>query len=492
MNTTARVAGDLYSRPVIKGKNHGGTERSVEPRHSPSCVGDRLGRFSIGSGRPRHGKYATNCVKAVSAVLAEPFRGRERTRTQIAVTVVSTVGAMAAFLATVVGFKRFDLGVYSGAVHHWLINGGDLYAFRYQGSVFGFTYPPFAALVLSPLAVMSWPVAVIAASTASVGAVVLLIRWFVVPVLRLRSWPVWAGCALMFCALLFCEPVRVTFKLGQINLLLLALVCCDHRLLRRGRWAGIGIGIAAAIKLIPAVFIGYLIVTRQYRAALTATCTAAAVTLLAWVIAPQASHAFWTDALWDTDRVGQLAALSNQSIRGVVARLGISSIWWLIAVILILAIWLVRVRRAAAVGDYTTGFALTGILGCLISPVTWVHHLVWLLPALFVMFAAALAETDPRRRRIRTVAVISVYLILSTRLAWLSWAGVQGWAGVLGDNAYVWICLGLLTMTPIRSSPDNRLRGPAGRRGRPRTAHPSPVVMSAGGGSTRSWSSAGR
>ncbi|HET9518868.1 MAG TPA: glycosyltransferase family 87 protein, partial [Actinoplanes sp.] len=245
--------------------------------------------------------------------------GRDRSeepRTTVALTVGSTVAAAVVLLVTVVGLGRFfDRGVYHGAGRHWLIDGGELYAFRYQDTKFGFTYPPFAALVMSPFAVLSWPAAIVAATVSTVGALALLLRWFLAPILRKHSWAVWSWCALAFCALLVFEPVRTTIKLGQINLVLLALVCFDHRALRGGRWAGIGIGIAAAIKLVPAVFIGYLVVTRQYRAAATASGTAIAATLLSWVVAPGPSQVFWTAAVWDTDRVGQLATVYNQSTR---------------------------------------------------------------------------------------------------------------------------------------------------------------------------------
>jgi len=371
------------------------------------------------------------------------------------VQVGSTIVAAVFFLLILHGFRHFfDVGVYRGAVRFWLLHSGNLYRFRYSGSNYGFTYPPFAALVLSPLAVMSWPVAVAVAVLANLGAAALLLRWFVVPLLRRRSWPVVAGCALAFCALLVFAPVQATFRLGQINLLLLVLVCFDQRILRGGRWAGIGIGIAAAIKLTPAVFIGYLIVSRQYRAALVATGTAAAVTLLTWIAAPDLSHEFWTGALWDTRRVGQLASLSNQSMRGVVARLEIGSAWWLGAAVLIMAIWLVRVHRAAAAGNFDAAFALTGVVGCLISPVTWIHHLVWVLPALFIFLEAALAEPDPRRRRLRLGAVAVIYLGLSIKLTWLQSAGA------LGGSAYVWICLVMLATMPIRSPFRAGRRGP--------------------------------
>jgi alpha-1,2-mannosyltransferase len=346
--------------------------------------------------------------------------------------VVAVTAAVGVFLVTVPTFRHFfDLGVYRGAVRYWLLDGGDLYDFRYQGTEYGFTYPPFAALALSPLAVMPWPVAITASILVNAAAVVLLVRWHLVPILRRH---VWMTCALAFLAVIVFEPARDTFSFGQVNLVLLILVGLDLQGLVRGRrWAGLGIGLATAIKLTPAVFIGYLLVTRRYRAAAVAAGTTGLASGLAVLAAPDASRAYWTSALWDTDRVGNLAYVSNQSLRGVVARLDGSPSWWLAAVAVVLAAWFLLVRRA----DVVTGFALTGVLGCLISPVTWVHHLVWLLPAMFLLLD-------------RLVVLCAVYVLLSSSVVWLWWAGPDGWLAVLGSNTYVWICLVLLVALPVR------------------------------------------
>jgi alpha-1,2-mannosyltransferase len=333
--------------------------------------------------------------------------------------------AVGMFVITVPAFRHFfDLGVYRGAVRYWLLDGGDLYDFRYQDSVYGFTYPPFAALVFIPLLGTSWPVAVALSIVVNTAAVVLLLRWY----------------------LLVFEPSLDTFSFGQVNLALLVLVGLDLRGLQTGRrWAGVGIGLATAIKLTPAVFIGYLVITRRYRAAAVSAGTAFAATAFAAVIAPDSSREFWTDALWDTGRVGNLAYVSNQSLRGAVARLHLSSIWWLLAVAATLVVWFLLVRRADVVG----GFALTGIVACLISPVTWVHHLVWLLPALFLLLGDAL----DRRDRWRMAALAAVYIVLSSSVVWLWWAGSDGLLGAIGSSTYVWISIGLLfatTPTPVR------------------------------------------
>jgi alpha-1,2-mannosyltransferase len=364
-------------------------------------------------------------------------------RPAAAVAVAATAVAVGVFLVTVPAFRHFfDLGVYRGAVRYWLLDGGDLYDYRYQDTMYGFTYPPFAALALSPLLVTSWPVAVAAGLVLNAAAVVLLLRWHLVPILRRNDRPVWIPCAFAFLALLVFEPVLDTFSYGQVNLALLVLACADLRALRTGgRWAGTGIGVATAIKLTPAVFIGYLIVARRYRAAAVAAGTAALATALAAIIAPDSSWTFWTGALWDTGRVGDLAYVSNQSLRGVVARLELPPLYWAVAVGAVLVVWFLLVRRT----DLVSGFALTGIVACLISPVTWVHHLVWLLPALFLLLGDALDRRDRRR----LAALAAVYVVLSSSVVWLWWGGSSGWAAAVGSNTYVWICLGLLVAVPF-------------------------------------------
>ena len=158
-----------------------------------------------------------------------------------------------------------------------------------------------------------------------------------------------------------------------------ATCCSGSRAGGAGRASGIGL--ATAIKLTPGVFILYLLVTRRWRAALIASGTAAAATLLAAAIFPDESREFWTSALWDTNRVGVLSYVSNQSLRGILARLPIDRVEaqvWIVCVLARSRFWAWRVRQAP--DDVFGGLALTGVLGCLISPVTWVHHCVWLLP----------------------------------------------------------------------------------------------------------------
>ncbi|MFE5139622.1 glycosyltransferase 87 family protein [Streptomyces fagopyri] len=350
--------------------------------------------------------------------------------------------AVAAFTATVPLLRDwFDLRVYYGTVDAWTHHGGGIYDYLLPGTTYGFTYPPFAAVTMLPMALVGERTAIALALLLNLVALAAVVWILVGPSLRRYGW---FGFALAGCALALFEPVRDTFSFGQVNLLLLALVLSDAWLLStgRGRRAGVGIGLAAAVKLTPAIFIGLLLLGRRWRAAGVATAVTAGATALAAWAAPGASRVYWTEALWDTGRIGRLDYVSNQSLQGVLARLAApgepSRAAWATAVLLALSVWAWRTSRAVADEDWTGAFALTGLAACLVSPITWVHHLVWLLPSFAVLL---------HRHRPRVAAVL--YAVLCSSVVWLWFDDASGLDGFLGSNAYTWIALGLLLWLPV-------------------------------------------
>ncbi|MBO4163762.1 glycosyltransferase 87 family protein [Micromonospora antibiotica] len=408
-------------------------------------------------------------------------QGARRTTGQVVAVVVLAV-AVAAFLSVAaVRHGFFDLKVYYGALTFWVHDHGEIYDYLKPGTQYGFTYPPFAALVMLPMAYLPWPAAITVSVAATVVVSAVLVWWLLDPVARRAGWTRWFVLAVALCLAAAFEPMRETINFGQVNMLLLFLVAVDLlRLLPAGnRWAGVGIGLATAIKLTPGVFIVYLLVTRRFRAAATAVAASAAATLLAAALFPDATREFWTSALWNTDRVGELAFVSNQSLRGVVARLNPehpSTLAWLALVLVTLAVWAWRCRAAVAVGDEATGLALTGALMCLVSPVTWVHHLVWLIPALILLVDNAVAAPAGglRRRALLALAVVC-YVLLCSRIVWAWEKDFTGVTGFLGSNTYVWISLALLALLPIRTwaAPvGGRPGGPSGPTGRDGTTRP--------------------
>ncbi|MFJ6893324.1 glycosyltransferase 87 family protein [Streptomyces hokutonensis] len=367
----------------------------------------------------------------------------DRGRILLVLTLAATVTV---FTATVPLLRDwFDLRVYYGTVHTWLHHGGRIYDYHVPGTTYGFTYPPFAAVSMAPMGYLGLGTAIAAALILNLVALAAVLRILAGPGWRRYGWFGWA---LVACGLALFEPLRDTFSFGQVNLLLLALVLGDGWLLStgRGRWAGVGIGLAAAIKLTPALFIGLLLVARRWKAAAVATAVALAATGLAALVVPDASKFYWTQAMWDTTRVGRLDYVSNQSLQGVLARLGETGRpLWATVVLLVLCVWAVRVRRAVVAGNWTAAFALTGLTACLISPITWVHHLVWLLPSFAVLVRAG-------HRRIAG----ALYAVMCTSVVWLWFDDASGIDGFLGSNMYTWVTLGLLLWLPTGQAPGSR------------------------------------
>jgi len=369
---------------------------------------------------------------------------------------VSVVAALALLAVGIVWLAAtrnefFDSKVYYGAVQYWYRDGGMVYDWLRPGTPYGFTYPPFAGLLMAPMAFLPFPAVVVIATIATVGTTALLTWWLITPMVRRAGRPAWFAFAVAVCLAIAFEPVRETITFGQVNTLLLTIVAADvlFGVGQGRRWAGVGIGLATAIKLTPGVFILYLLVTGRWRAALTAMATAAGATLVAAAVFPDQSREFWTSALWDTGRVGVLSYVSNQSLRGYLDRLpvdAVASYLWILCVLAVLVFWAWRVREN--IDDVAAGLALTGVLGCLISPVTWVHHCVWLLPALIRCIDAGLASRDNRKPLYLGAAA---YLVLTSRLLWVWEKQPQPPLALIGANLYVYFSLAFLIWMPIQA-----------------------------------------
>ncbi len=358
---------------------------------------------------------------------------RPRIRRQTVVRALTVV----AVIAVVVWVHRwygnrhnyFDLRIYYGAVVDWA-HGGHLYDFavidRYAGPL-GFTYPPFAALLMYPMSWIGLGATITVMWIANAIALVVMMAWLVIPVADRHGWPRWYALGLAVPLITWLEPVRETVTFGQINLLLGLLVLWDLLFLgRRGsRFAGVGIGIAAAIKLTPAIFIVYLLVTRRWRAAATATGAAIVASLLAAAFRFGDSWSYWTSVIWQTGRIGDVKKTPNQSILGTLSRLfdpHKAPGWlWLLLVLAVLALGLTRAARAYRAGDELTGLTLAGLLGCLVSPVSWQHHLIWFIPAIVLLFDAGTTRGVPRRWGYLALA-IGVWATDSfSVIAWYDW-----------------------------------------------------------------------
>jgi alpha-1,2-mannosyltransferase len=357
----------------------------------------------------------------------------------------------------------FDLKIYRSAMTWW-VSGHHLYDFsqpdQVQGSL-GFTYPPFAALLLRPLAYLPLGAGVATIWALTAIGLGITVYWLVTPVAQRHGWPRWYAVGLAFALAAALEPIRGTIYFGQINMLLVLLVLADLLIAvpRGSRWAGIGIGLATAIKLIPGIFIVYLLISRRTRAGATAVATAVGATLLAAAVAPGDSWRFWTDALWATNRVGRTDYSANQSLLGMLSRLtsdghGNRPVWLLMVLpVLVLGLW--RARQAATAGDEVVGLTLAGLVGSLVSPITWPHHLFWFIPAFVVLADASVGASPARRTRLLALLVIGyatvAYSVISVFDYGLDPRWASGLPGFLLRNWYVLLMLALVAALPVRA-----------------------------------------
>ncbi|WKU03267.1 glycosyltransferase 87 family protein [Micromonospora sp. HUAS LYJ1] len=349
-------------------------------------------------------------------------RGIDR-RTVVRTGIVAAV-AYAAWLA-IGAFGRpynfFDMKIYHGAVVWWA-SGHELYEFIAPTTTLGFTYPPFAALAMLPMAGLPIELAGWINAAGSIAALAVVLAALLRPIVDRLGWPLWFTVAIATPMATAIEPVRETLGYGQVNLLLFALIMADlvglrwrsrrgtHgrdtdgpflRLLYGGSWAGVGIGLATAVKLTPALFIAYLLITRQWRVAATAVATTIGVTLGSFALVGTESRAYFGGVLWQTERVGAADMTPNQSLAGLLARLYDSietpGLLWLAFSVLILAVGLSRAANARADGDELTAFTLVGLTANVISPISWSHHLVWVIPAIVVLADAAVRRREASR-----------------------------------------------------------------------------------------------
>ncbi|MFG3604168.1 glycosyltransferase 87 family protein [Micromonospora chersina] len=318
-------------------------------------------------------------------------------------------------------YNFFDMKIYHGAVVYWA-SGNELYDFIAPSTTLGFTYPPFAGLAMLPMSWLPVDAAGWLNALASIAALAVVLAALLRPIVDRLGWSLWftVGIATPLAAAI--EPSRETLGYGQVNLLLFALIMADLVALRwrarrgthydtadsalarfvySGAWAGVGIGLATAVKLTPALFVGYLVITRQWRAALTAVGTAVGVTIATFGLVGDESRTYFTSVLWQTERVGAADMTANQSLAGLLARLYDSidtpGLLWLAFSVLMLALGLSRAASARADGDELTAFTLVGLTANVISPISWSHHLVWVIPAVIVLADAAVRRREASR-----------------------------------------------------------------------------------------------
>lgn len=351
-------------------------------------------------------------MRAEAGLVSRPASGRDEARGRallIAGAVVAAVAAIA-YLAAVAThpmatmLKGFDLRVYLGGGQQALHHPGSLYSWIYQGHPgIQFTYPPFSALLFAAGSAVPFRALMGLVALVSAGALAATV-WIAFRELGWRG-TARIGATLLLTGLVFwTEPVQRALFLGQVELVLMALIVWDLCQPDRRWWKGAATGVAAGIKLVPLLFIAYLLLTRRFRQAAVAAGAFVITVLIGFAVLPRPSVTWWIDANFvQASRTGFVGAQANQSLRGLVTRLagsvnGAVPPWFAVAVIIgVLGL-------AAAVILHQSGRTFAGLMACaltalLASPISWDHHWVWVALAVAVTghYAVAAARAGARR-----------------------------------------------------------------------------------------------
>jgi alpha-1,2-mannosyltransferase len=335
---------------------------------------------------------------------------------------------------------QVDLEVYREAAHS-LVLGRPVYDFLTSAPQYlPMTYPPFSALagtplLLAPFRVIGWSWAIMQ----------LVLLWFTAGMAfgrflgrftRTRGLVQGVICGV----LVQLQPIADGIRFGQVNAILVMLCLADVLRTREGRrWHGSLVGIAAAVKLTPAVFWIHWATVRRWRALAVSAGTAAGLTALTAVIAPASTASYWTQALLDPGRLGPNAGTSNQSIRGVLLRIGppqgpAFTLTWLALVLVVGVGGYLLAARLHRLGEPVAVVGAVGMLAVLLSPVSWIHHLHWGIVVIAALFG------DGRNWK-RVLAAIASVVVLYLKLPWWGSAMVTEhrgpyWEARLLENSY--------------------------------------------------------
>ena len=308
------------------------------------------------------------------------------TRLAAALLAMSVVARLAWTYLVPNGANFVDLHVYlggAGALDH----PGTLYSYVYADQTpdfpLPFTYPPFAALVFYPLHLLPFGFVAFCWQIGIMAALYGVVR---VSQRLLGQADGGRPTALLWTAVgIWIEPLRSTFDYGQVNVILvLAVLCAAYS----SRWwlSGLLVGLAAGVKLTPAVTGLYFLGMRRWGAAIFSAVVFLATVGLSIAVIGQQARYYFTDLLGDARRIGPIGTSFNQSWRGGISRIighdaGYGPL--VLAAIAVTAVLTVLAWRALGTDadrDRLGSLLVVQLFGLLISPISWTHHWVWLLP----------------------------------------------------------------------------------------------------------------
>lgn len=396
-------------------------------------------------------------------------------------------GAKLAFLQSLSPYGPHAFALAEGAADH---------------TIFPYLYPPPSLTLFYPLTLFDYDTAkllVLAMNHLAFLGVLYLLWYRIAPGVRTTG-P--AAFTLFLVYALGFAPVASTIAHGQINLIVAALLLLSWQGLREhggGARVGIPLALAILLKTYPLLFLPLLLFRRRYDAAAWTLGTVAAISLAAVVTLPIGLWRDWFVYVLPSGGYGEVplglfspANAANQSLNAFFQRLFVpneftpvllanpelakTAAYAAAAVIGGITLWLsYRARRHAGAVDLE--FALYLLTMYLLAPLSWEHHLVFMLPAVTVLLLHVV-----RRRRYAVLALFALPCAMA--LAWTlpkDFVSLSGAIGVLALSAKLYAVLGLWFLGALLLALEGRSAAGAGDRQRiaPRAVMPSKIASRA-------------
>jgi alpha-1,2-mannosyltransferase len=182
-------------------------------------------------------------------------------------------------------------------------------------------------------------------------------------------------------------------------------------------------GVAAGIKLVPLIFVPYLLITKKFREAAMTVAGFLATVLVGFVILPSDSAKWWLHGMFlaNGNRTGFMGWAGNQSLRAITTRLTGSVAAgqgpWIAAAAVAFALGMTAAALLERKGYHLPAILATALTGLLVSPVSWDHHWVWVAPGVAVAGHYAIrcrrtARSRAQRWQARGLAALAGGLIV--------------------------------------------------------------------------------
>jgi alpha-1,2-mannosyltransferase len=221
------------------------------------------------------------------------------------------------------------------------------------------------------------------------------------------------------------------------------------------------------------VFLLFFLFRNDFKAAGRVILGFAGASAVMWIAAPRASAEYWRRLVFETGRIGAADYVGNQSLRGLIARIGLAesaaNLLWVLAAIG--ALTAVAVVRAGRTGQAVLALTACAIGGLLVSPVSWTHHWTWCVPIL-VVFGYLGVRSLPTDRPLGfsllalTIGSVLVFIVAPMWRAVRPARTVDGW---LATESYELVGLALLLVVAVLAGriarSTTRRRQPARNRG---------------------------